>query len=321
MRALKWGGIAVLAIILGVAVAVAAIRIYGNAEKKAAAAAKAAAPETAVSTPAARGEPTAGQGSESVTGDGAAAAESSEPETFSSEPEGFSPEPAVSPEPETAAIPGSSGSPPARTPSALDGYFDMAPQGIDSAALPDDTLQLVVVKSEAGKIDVRLLEKDGGGDWTESELAAARAGAGGIDIKEREGDKITPAGLFGISDAFYISDKPETGLNTFKISGDTYWVDDPKSEFYNTRVEGTENKDWSSAEHMSAYASSYKYGFVIDYNTERAPGLGSAIFFHVGGGETNGCVAVSEEVCLRYLKALDEKKNPRILLVSDSYSK
>jgi L,D-peptidoglycan transpeptidase YkuD (ErfK/YbiS/YcfS/YnhG family) len=101
----------------------------------------------------------------------------------------------------------------------------------------------------------------------------------------------------------------------FQITEGTYWVDDPGSRHYNRRAEGAESRDWDSAEHMIDHESGYKYGFVIEYNAERVPGAGSAIFFHIGANRTAGCIAAAEEDVLNYLAALDTAKNPYILII------
>ena len=140
-------------------------------------------------------------------------------------------------------------------------------------------------------------------------------GRSGVTEYKREGDMKTPAGLYGVGEAFYIYDAPSTGLDMFKITQDTYWVDDPDSHYYNQRVEGTENKDWDSAEHMINYNPAYVYGFVINYNTEQVYNLGSAIFFHIStGGGTAGCVSTDKSYVLQYLALLDKTCNPHILI-------
>ena len=131
-----------------------------------------------------------------------------------------------------------------------------------------------------------------------------------------EGAYMTPFGLYPVGEAFYFNEKPITGLDSFVVTPDTYWVDDPASQFYNQRREGVTDKDWNSAEHMIDYPYQYEYGFVIKYNMDPiVPGKGSAIFFHINDKCTAGCVAVSREECLAYLKALDKDKNPYILMV------
>jgi hypothetical protein len=68
---------------------------------------------------------------------------------------------------------------------------------------------------------------------------------------------------------------------------------------------------WNSAENMTHPL--YKYGFVINYNTERIPNKGSAIFFHIGTSYTLGCTATSESNVISILKWLDPSKNPVII--------
>lgn len=142
-----------------------------------------------------------------------------------------------------------------------------------------------------------------------------RVGRSGVSVDKQEGDGSTPSGLFGIGSAFYIANQPDTGLDLFQITDQTYWVDDPNSAFYNQRVEGTQNKDWNSAEYMISY-DVYRYGFVVDYNPQAVKGAGSAIFFHIGDTPTAGCIATGENIVLAYLKELTKERNPHILIVS-----
>ena len=203
-------------------------------------------------------------------------------------------------------------------PEILAKYYAKAPADASYFDLPETTTQLVVVDDTSGTIRVHFFERSDS-EWTELTGLSAQAwgGGNGIKPKQREGDKVTPVGQFPILDAFYIDDKPETGLDAFHITNDTYWVDDPNSVFYNQHVEGTQNMDWNSAEHMISYPGSYKYGFVIGYNLDCIPGLGSAVFFHIAQRNTLGCVGVSEENCLKYLAKLDKGRSPYILIVSD----
>ena len=142
-------------------------------------------------------------------------------------------------------------------------------------------------------------------------------GSNGVAEGRTEGSKTTPKGLFTIGEAFYINEPPQTGLDSFQITQDTYWVDDPDSQYYNQRVEGSDNADWRSAEHMIDYRPSYDYGCVIGYNTKREYNKGSAMFFHIGSSPTSGCVAVSEEYVLRYLAELNKAKRPYILITTE----
>lgn len=177
--------------------------------------------------------------------------------------------------------------------------------------------QLVVVRSQGNSAVIDIYQANSNGLWSDMGMTAyGFVGQNGVDEKSVEGDYKTPYGLYPVGDMFYIDTYPQTGLNSFQVTDQTYWVDDPNSAYYNQRVEGTANMDWTSAEHMMSYYASYKYGFVIDYNVNPiVPGKGSAIFFHVGSAPTAGCVAVSESDMLSYLSVLDKNENPYILIV------
>ena len=140
-------------------------------------------------------------------------------------------------------------------------------------------------------------------------------GAKGVTQDMQEGRKASPKGLYSIGDAFYINNAPATGLTSFKITKDTYWVDDPNSAYYNKRVEGTQNKDWNSAERMIEHPVEYEYGCVVNYNTNAVYNAGSAIFFHVSNKPTAGCIGTSKEFVLKYLSKLNSSSNPYILIV------
>lgn len=122
--------------------------------------------------------------------------------------------------------------------------------------------------------------------------------------------------FYRLSDNEWIKDERLfTGLSSFQITNDSYWVDDPNSVYYNQHIEGLENKDWESAEHMIDYTTAYEYGCVIDYNTHAVYNAGSAIFFHVSYSPTAGCVGTDKTMMLEYLSVLDKSENPYIAIV------
>lgn len=144
--------------------------------------------------------------------------------------------------------------------------------------------QLVVVDADHDKATISMYICDAVGKWTDTGLTTeGYVGTNGVSRESYEGSRMTPAGVFPIGEAFYIEEKPKTGLSTFQITENTYWVDDEDSELYNQRIELDGEKTWQSAEHMIEYTDAYKYGFVVEYNQNPVePGRGSAIFFHVG---------------------------------------
>ena len=189
--------------------------------------------------------------------------------------------------------------------------------GLSAEALAECSVrQLLVVISNGDQAEVSMYELDGN-HWQDLGLTfQGFVGQYGVSREAHEGARMTPFGLYPVGEAFYFNEKPVTDLDSFAVTPDTYWVDDPSSQFYNMRREGTTDKDWNSAEHMIDYPYQYEYGFVIKYNMDPiVPGKGSAIFFHINDKCTAGCVAVSRVECLAYLKALDKNKKPYILMV------
>lgn len=174
--------------------------------------------------------------------------------------------------------------------------------------------QLVIVEENQGEAIIKFFEQEKR-QWRQIESASTSAfiGKNGITKNKTEGDGCTPVGFYRIGSAFYINEKPETGLDSFQINDQSYWVDDSDSAFYNQYVVGTAQKDWNSAERMIEY-NGYRYGFVVDYNPDCEPGLGSAIFFHIGYNPTAGCIATDEEAILNYLSLLDKEKNPFVII-------
>jgi L,D-peptidoglycan transpeptidase YkuD (ErfK/YbiS/YcfS/YnhG family) len=97
---------------------------------------------------------------------------------------------------------------------------------------------------------------------------------------------------------------------------DDIWIDDPNAEDYNRWVKKSETRS-TSYEIMKRDDNLYKYGIVIEYNTDPIiKGNGSAIFLHIlkGSGTTSaGCVAVSEEDIIKILGWLDPAASPLII--------
>ena len=189
--------------------------------------------------------------------------------------------------------------------------------GISTSTLSKSNCsQLVVVNSNGTSADIMFYECNEY-QWSKDENLSFSGFVGTEGTVSEMSEQIsgTPKGFYPIGEAFYIYDAPQTKLNTFQITQNTNWIDDPNSAFYNQRVEGTENQDWSSCEHMIDYADSYAYGFVVNYNMPAEYNKGSAIFMHVGYVPTQGCIATSTENILAYLSKLDCSLNPCILII------
>jgi L,D-peptidoglycan transpeptidase YkuD (ErfK/YbiS/YcfS/YnhG family) len=141
--------------------------------------------------------------------------------------------------------------------------------------------------------------------------------------QKREGDQRAPAGIFLISPVFGYSEKPPAGcrLPYRAITGQDYFVDDPKAKEYNQWVrlprDRTPKQVWHSAEKMLRPDRLYELGIVIHHNMHPViPGRGSAIFFHVwrsASTPTVGCTAMAKKDLLALIKWLDPAKKPLLI--------
>jgi L,D-peptidoglycan transpeptidase YkuD (ErfK/YbiS/YcfS/YnhG family) len=146
------------------------------------------------------------------------------------------------------------------------------------------------------------------GPWT------ARVGYNGIARpgKKREGDGRTPSGSYGFS--FFFGVRRDDGFlfpfrHAYRYD---FWDDDPSSSRYNEWVNARKHNPGQQPEPMHQVPA-YDYAAVISYNARRVPGLGSAIFLHVGTGTpTAGCVSLPRSQLLRVLRWLRPRDHPRI---------
>ena len=177
--------------------------------------------------------------------------------------------------------------------------------------------QLITVQASGKTVKVEFHEKGKNG-WHEVFSTNGYVGYNGITSHKREGDGKTPVGVYSIDTAFGIAGNPGTSLNYRHINGNDYWVDDTRSSHYNEWVNTSNTKkDWNSAERMSSQPVAYRYGMVINYNTSRTRGNGSAIFLHCSkGGGTAGCVAISQSKIVELIKDL----HPGARIVISSYN-
>jgi len=138
--------------------------------------------------------------------------------------------------------------------------------------------------------------------------------------EKREGDGRTPSGIFRLKTAFGYPSSAPTQMPYRQMLEDDLWIDDPNDPDYNRLIRQNQTKA-ASYEKMKREDDLYKYGIVIEYNTDPViKGFGSAIFLHVWAGAnstTAGCVAASEKDILKILGWLNPAKNPVMLINPD----
>lgn len=133
--------------------------------------------------------------------------------------------------------------------------------------------------------------------------------------QKREGDGMTPSGIFPLGYAFgYQADCP-TRMPYRQMKEDDIWVDDPGAEDYNRLVRKGDTRA-ASFELMRRSDDLYRRGLVVEYNTDPVvKGLGSAIFVHLWGkpfNSTAGCLSLPDHHLETVLRFLDPGKKPVI---------
>ena len=140
-------------------------------------------------------------------------------------------------------------------------------------------------------------------------------GKRGIGIKKREGDLITPSGIYKIKYIFYRPDKIKNLKTKFRkktINKKMGWCDDPKSKKYNKLVKINKKINYS---YEKMYRKDYKYDLLIPilynyFHTKK--NYGSAIFIHLtrNYSPTVGCIGLIDKDFKILLKLI--KKNSKI---------
>lgn len=134
--------------------------------------------------------------------------------------------------------------------------------------------------------------------------------------KKVEGDGKTPSGKFPLGAAFGYKDDLKAKMNFIELQDTHYWVSDTASERYNKLINFNPQDAYS--EKMKRNDHLYKYGIIIEYNTQKVvKGKGSAIFIHIErrkGSPTTGCIAVSEEKMKELITWIDPQRTPSILM-------
>ena len=142
-------------------------------------------------------------------------------------------------------------------------------------------------------------------------------GKSGVKKKTREGDNVTPKGIYKILKVFFRKDrikKVKAPFKKIKITKKIGWCDDIKSKYYNKQISIP-----TSLKHEKLYRKDNIYDiiYVINYNINPiVANRGSAIFLHITKGNyknTKGCVALKKNHLLKLLSSI--KKNTKIRII------
>ena len=141
-------------------------------------------------------------------------------------------------------------------------------------------------------------------------------GLNGTSKRKKEGDKITPKGIYEIENLYYRRDrikKIETKLRLIEIKKSMGWCDDIKDKKnYNKLININEK-----TKHEKLFRKDNKYDLLIPikYNfKKRILSKGSCIFIHLTKNykPTAGCIALSKKDFLIMLKLIGRKTKIKI---------
>ena len=178
---------------------------------------------------------------------------------------------------------------------------EASPEWVKTIAEQQEAEQLFVVAVyENTTAWISLHEKDAAGEWKMIMSTPGFIGKNGLG-KTKEGDGMSPVGVFSFNRAFGIAADPGCAIPYVRVDENTYWSGDVREGMrYNELVSLADYPDLNLAdsEHIVDYTYQYQYCLNISYNAEGTPGLGSAIFLHCLGDRkpyTGGCVAIPME--------------------------
>jgi L,D-peptidoglycan transpeptidase YkuD (ErfK/YbiS/YcfS/YnhG family) len=143
---------------------------------------------------------------------------------------------------------------------------------------------------------------------------------------KQEGDGRSPAGVFGIGEAFGYTEKARTALPYAAMQASHYCMDVSGSPLYNRIVDaktvGTEAVAGSTEPMRLDLRTNgdqrYRLGFVIEHNPQARPNAGSCIFAHLWkqpGEATAGCTAMADPTMDRVLAWLRPDQRPVFVLL------
>lgn len=193
-------------------------------------------------------------------------------------------------------------------------------QTVLNQAEENGSSQLLLVltnKPQQFKASVHCLEKRNGVWQFAMPPMSASVGRNGIADpgQKREGDGMSPAGIFPIGMAFGYDEECATKMPYQQMFADDIWVDDPAAADYN-RLTKVADSLAKSYEFMRRRDELYRQGLVVEYNTNPVvAGHGSAIFIHFWGrafNSTSGCLGLPKKHLQTLLGFLAPDKNPQI---------
>ena len=141
-------------------------------------------------------------------------------------------------------------------------------------------------------------------------------GKRGIGLKRKEGDFITPKGIYRVKYILYRKDrikKIQTKIKKIAIRKDMGWCDDPKSKDYNKLIKLPFAYNF---EKLFRKENNYDIILILNYNMKPViKNKGSAIFIHIAKKnykKTEGCIALKKIHLLKIIKRINKNTTIKI---------
>jgi L,D-peptidoglycan transpeptidase YkuD (ErfK/YbiS/YcfS/YnhG family) len=194
------------------------------------------------------------------------------------------------------------------------------PNRLTTAGPATQLITVVAVRSTATRAALRLWQKVDGcwrpvaGPWP------AWLGGRGVSASRREGDRTTPAGVFGIGRIMYgVAPNPGVRYRYRRIVCGDWWVEDPRSPYYNQFRHvrcGAKPPFAVVSDDLSRSPTAYRHFAVVRFNMDPVvPGRGSGIFLHASTGRpTLGCISLPGSQLVRTLRWLRPASTPKIAI-------
>ena len=198
-----------------------------------------------------------------------------------------------------------------------------APTPADELFSIGTATQLVTVvapRESSSRGTVQLWQKTGecwlaaGGPWS------AWLGGRGVSQDRHEGDRTTPAGVFGFGSVMYgVAPNPGVRYRYRRVVCGDWWVEDSRSPYYNRFQHvpcGSRPPFRVTDEDLSRSPTAYRHFAFIRYNSDPVvPGRGSGIFLHASTGRpTLGCVSLAVPHLVTVLRWLRPTRKPVIAI-------
>jgi L,D-peptidoglycan transpeptidase YkuD (ErfK/YbiS/YcfS/YnhG family) len=191
---------------------------------------------------------------------------------------------------------------------------------LTSTGSANQLVTVVAPHDSSTRGSVQLWKKSGDCWLAASASWPAWLGRRGISENRREGDQTTPSGIFGFGSVMYgIAPDPGVRYRYRRIVCGDWWVEDPKSPYYNRFRHERCNRPppfkVTSAD-LSRSPTAYRHFAFIRYNTDPiVPGRGSGIFLHASTGKpTLGCVSLAIPHLVQVLRWLQPSSAPLIVI-------